>query len=121
MVHTKITHSYFKDKVTILNSKLAKGLITKSQYGQYWTMMHRWVIITRKVYKKKVKVIKKLIKTGQITKKVAMIKIKKLKKVVKAEVKISKTQAIGVRKVLKSKLKVGKITKVQFKIAIKKV
>ena len=44
-----------------------------------------------------------------------------MKKVVKEEIKITKSQSKGVIKVLKSKVKVGKITKTQYKIAVKKV
>ena len=104
-----------------MNEKLAKGLITKSQWHQYIIMLKKWVTITRKEYKVKVTKLKEKEKTGEISHTEVKKEVKKLKKVVKKEIEITKTQAKGVVKVLKSKVKVGKITQTQFKIAVKKV
>jgi hypothetical protein len=89
MVNTRITHTYYKEKRTLLDHKFASGLITKTQWTQYVTMLKRWTTITRKEYNVKIETLKEKEKTGEITKADVAIEVKKLKKVVKPEVKIT--------------------------------
>jgi len=67
MVNQTITKTYYHDKVTLLNAKLAEGLITKSQWTQYTGILKKWKVVTKKEFKTKVKKLKEEVKTGVIT------------------------------------------------------
>jgi len=90
VVSKRITKTYYKDKITLLNAKFAQGLITKSQYTQYTSMLKKWTTINKKTFNVKIKLIKQKEKSGEITKKDVKIQIKKLKLIVKPAVKITR-------------------------------
>lgn len=75
----------------LLDHKFAEGLITKTQWTQYVTMLKKWVTIDRKSFDIKVHELEKEEKNGEITHVEVVKKIKELEKVVKPEIKITKT------------------------------
>jgi hypothetical protein len=74
-----VTKSEYNIKINMLNTRFAQGVITRSQWTRYTTVLRQWVTISRRSYRIRVRKLKK-----QVQKKVvSVVKYKKIIKILK--------------------------------------
>lgn len=117
----KISKKQFKAKVTQLNAKLAEGLITRSEWTTYTTQLRRWVVISRRTYRVRVRRLRVALKRKSVSKKVYRVKIRALRRRKHTSTRCTwKRFKIKVRK-WKTQVKMQKISTIKYRRLVKKV